>query len=534
MKIILLLTFFVLAFKISPVSASCDVVYENPAQFSKWLKIDVTKKTLKQIRKLTKTLPIDQKISLYEEMWSTLSTRLKQSNEDIVKQANEILKESGEDAAHKFAATARTEAALEYIQLNDLIVEDIWRELNKKGLKSILDTKVVAGTNPEVAYKYIKLVPDLHSTGRSSKKLARYQRLYEIEHYTLDLFENSVSGSRGFYQASMKRVDIGPNGVKSILIDDMPMFVVKHEGKHAGFARNRRLDGKPSVYDSSYIVAGDREKLTENALYARYMSAEELYNWSNDAYWLTERFRNLQNYSISSIIEDINHSIESVHGAVAIAKQTEELAEGFITVLGRVKSDIDEGLPLIYPLTDKLELASTIDEVRFLQVVDSETKRAIRFHIPQELRRDAQKIIHMSSEVNRNLEVVLKQNGVQSLADVAPEEIKRIRALIRQGAREQAGLDIANEYNRIFDYIIEQQSRLKTVASVLKTKNEELTVYLEKFVEEFHFARDRSGRDFLFTPQWQEKFRELRRRYREIGTTANEHYRGSPIYRSSR
>lgn len=528
-KLIILLYFTL----ISPLAHTqvgiCAAAFENPRLFSRWLAIDTGIENITRFQQMANELPIDEKLDLYQSAWNRLSNRINQANSSLKRQIAEMQKKKSPQEIEIFKSNAQEAIVHEFSPLNDLMVEDLAKELNAMDISATVVSKKGLDTN--AAYKAIEIEFKATSKSRSSQLLARYQKYLDIDSFTVDLFDNAVIGSLGFYHPLTKRIDIGPAGLKSILIDDLPTSVVHHEAKHAGFASNRHKGGQSSIYDSVYKSLSDTANITDDAsLYTRFMSAEELFNWTQDLTWITPRFKNIKEYSYNSIVADLKAAYSKLANLQLIANQTNTAATNFSQTLRKYANEPGLFRDKAYPLTDAHGIIDSLEELKFMAFVDEASERMLIIRIPPDSLESAKRFYEVEYLVNTNISRILEQRGLNK-AQIDVSDIRKLDERIRTEFKNTHSIENNEEMNIIVNTVVDHQQRLALTAGEIHKRAQDLQNHMDKFIEEFQSAHAQYGRSFLLTEEWNQKFLELRQRYREIGRYANEYWKHSPAYR---
>ena len=80
----------------------CQSIIKNPRTYTKWLKIDTSQKTFKDIKKLLKNKAIDEKLDFYYSIHSGLAFRLNAATDKFKAQTLRVARKKGPEAAKAF------------------------------------------------------------------------------------------------------------------------------------------------------------------------------------------------------------------------------------------------------------------------------------------------------------------------------------------------------------------------------------------------------------------------------------------------
>jgi hypothetical protein len=169
-----------------------------------------------------------------------------------------------------------------YISVNDRFANRLHDLYTKSGIPS----KVV---NDE---KSGLLILELDFTAPSSNATFNYLKevksKFKVQKVTVSLDDHVKWKSEAFFNSIDGRIEIGPRQAISLL-EDYLSSATKHESRHAMFA-GKVLREEDSIYHMQFWAAGEK-KLNDFRSYERFMSAEELYNYTTDMQTLAQSFK---------------------------------------------------------------------------------------------------------------------------------------------------------------------------------------------------------------------------------------------------
>jgi hypothetical protein len=209
------------------------------------------------------------------------------------------------------------------------LAEDFSQYLNKNGLNNKL--------NQDQYPAYIQLTSSSDSLYESVRLIERMKDKFDISNLTFDFKSNMINQRAGFSDPKQMRVDIGIQGLKDIIFKDEATNLLRHEFKHAGFAKLKKLN-IDSIYHAKYYSLNDVPlDATSKSGYSNRFSAEELYNFTSAPLWSSNNFGNLNKISKSALAQDIRTINYALDSTEKIATQTIELSTKTIAHLEQMK-----------------------------------------------------------------------------------------------------------------------------------------------------------------------------------------------------
>lgn len=452
-----------------------------------------------------------EKIDAIDDVYSALSGYYYKKMKVIEDLANNPRSQIGEEMISVYEKQFAADAIREIAPYNNRMIKNLLPFLEKKGIPVKIGTREFL--NGEVKTNYLILDTSEISSYESVKKIQMYQKRFGTKFVTFDLFQNIQNGSGGFSIATQSRIDLGMSGIKSILNDDLVTMVGKHEFRHANFA-SMRAKGQKSIYHSSYIATGRANISSVENHYKRYMSAEELYNFSNNPWWGSSRLRDPSKYSLNEIFDEIDSLSFYIKSTTKIAKQTDEVSRSFIRYLDDASAKIKEGKHVSLEfLNSKNELSQNAEDLFSVGFVKEDGVAMIHY-IDDELLPYAQRI------QKKQMELIGEYNA-KIANEFNPIQVEKLKEEFLE--RSVKGVEEDIEY--ILRAVRNDQEKLAKVAKTVELENLKLEKRMENFVEEVQVAYKLTP-DFYLAEHWKIKFEGLTNDFRRFGNLVKENYKG--------
>ena len=293
----------------------------------------------------------------------------------------------------------------------------------------------------------------------------------------------------------------------------MPIGVIRHEARHASFEGNRVKGLADSIFNAQYYSFSEKPLSKTSNLYAKYMSAEELYNWAHDPYWISDRFKNIATYDSKFVIDDLNSSLTSLSGSIELAHQTELLAHEFYTVVDKMRKNWDHSILSIAGADGTFNVVGPTKEMTHL-LFQSDKLKGLSIHIPKRLREKTKHLLMYNHFVMRNADSLRQTLKLDSLEDIPAEILRDIHVQARKQFKEELKQDIDSVIDEVFEYVSKQQLKLNRISKEVIETSADVQKYTKEFVKQFKEDRKHiSAEQLLMSGKWQEKFKELREVY---------------------
>lgn len=403
------------------------------------------------------------------------------------------------------------DGAREIAPFNNKLIDGLAEILKEAG------APVVVKSRAEIAdftFKYLEIDLMGKATSQSVRTLQRYQSRFGVKNVTFDLLENLKNGSAGFSQPSTKRIDLGIRGVRNIVFDDLITMVGKHEFHHAAFA-NMRAKGVASIYHPQYI-ATERATITKvKSGYDRYLSAEELYNWTNNSFWAATRMKDISKFHPDDVINDFIGINSYLGGTEKIARQTREASRSFTRLLKSIKKDqIPNNTFRLEILDANLSNALAKEEAINLAFIKPNGV-VMTFYIDESIRPLVDKVM------GQRVKYIVEYNQRYQKIMNDPEKIK---ALDLEFAVKESK-EIQNELHQILDVVIRDQAILAKVANQVVKESETIIAKSSDLLKEMKLVQ-KTNPNFHQSDEWKIKFEEMAKEYRKFGNVVKENYKG--------
>ncbi|MFW5871822.1 MAG: hypothetical protein ACOCUT_01825, partial [bacterium] len=159
--------------------------------------------------------------------------------------------------------------------------------------------------------------------------------------------------------------------------------LVKHEFTHGSFVK-KRIRSTPSIYNVDYKAQGDIN--LGQKIYKKYMSAEELYTFSNEPLWSSEIFTNIAQRAPADIKNNFRSILQDISSGQIVAKQTKALSDETIGAINKYIKDNytpDTFSPLAF-FTKNTQITYSAEKVHYI-IIPLPDKKLAKFHLDEEL-----------------------------------------------------------------------------------------------------------------------------------------------------
>ncbi len=334
---------------------------------------------------------------------------------------------------------------------------------------------------------------------KSLKLLKKYSKKFGTKRFTVDLYENIILGSRGFSQAAQFRIDIGVDGIRDILVDDVVTMVTKHEAKHANFGNMRRQRVK-SVFHSSYIAQGPTP-LSNVGVYGQYMSAEELYNFANNAYWATSRLKKLEKFELPVIARDINTIHQETVRSVALAKQTVAVTDDFIDVLTKMRAGkLPPEQSNLYFFNELYRPVDNVDDAIFVGIANPNKGHVAMLYLDSKLDKKVKSYFEVVQKILEDYNKAIQVKGIERNTEAAQ---KFAMPYVERQFKDTKALR-----EDILDVLIKDQKELQTYALKVMRAHPVIVNSQVEFIKSFNEAI-KKDLNFIKTPEWKAKIKDF-------------------------
>lgn len=405
----------------------------------------------------------------------------------------------------------KQQAYIDAIEKVNAITMVAYKSLSKQGMQVALKQRAVTGTQKVSTYIEVINLPS-KKYFNSLVAINKYKKRFGTKTVTFDFAQNMQNGSAGFSQSATKRIDLGFRGMRNMILDDLITMVGKHEFKHASFAA-KRIKGRQSIYHAQYMSTGEAPISSVKNHYNRYMSAEELYNFTNNPFWASNRIGDITKYRPQDYLSDIDGIFYYIKSTNKIAAQTKEVTARTTEYLKKILLEPERLSQEMVFLTADRALARNVDEAFF-----------VHFTMPDG-------VIYMdwvgAPEFKKSLKSVLDNRvkldqKYREVFDAATAE-EQVEILAKYSAEEFAVNAKLNK--EIANMFIAKQETLNKVATNIIPLNEEAVRSTEKFID---YLNMRSGIDptYYKSAEIKEEFLKLRLMYRKLGNHVKEDFKG--------
>ncbi|MBA2404398.1 MAG: hypothetical protein H0V66_06475 [Bdellovibrionales bacterium] len=204
-------------------------------------------------------------------------------SEKIIKELEKI---PNPDQATKTKLTWHKEYVTQQLNTFKMTNDKFTNKLHDLYIKEGIPSKIVK--DEKSGLLTIELDFTAASPNATFNYLKEVKTKFDVKKITIDLNDHVKRKSEAVYIPSQGRIELGPNQAISLLEDYLSPST-KHESRHAMFA-GKIIREEDSIYHMHFWAAGDK-KLNEVGFYDKYMSAEELYNYSTDMQILAQSFK---------------------------------------------------------------------------------------------------------------------------------------------------------------------------------------------------------------------------------------------------
>lgn len=246
-------------------------------------------------------------------------------------------------------------------KLDKRYLKRIQEILNEGGVTTILKKEFLGNW-------YLEFDFSKHPTNQTALFYKRLKEKYRTKHVTLSLRGNIQSGTKGYSQGHL--VDIGYEQIEELL-SEIPSNVAIHEMRHQYF-KWLKLNQKKSAYLTTFKSLNSHP-LHSGYLYTKYMSAEELYNFSKD---IGRKFINLKNdFKINNKISQHNlmELIENLSTLIMISQAVEDLTTSNLIQLNLLISNLKQTNRLSRSLMKKHKVSIFLDSLKIIDSMRRET-----------------------------------------------------------------------------------------------------------------------------------------------------------------
>ncbi len=314
---------------------------------------------------------------------------------------------------------------------------------------------------------------------------------------TVNPFENIIYNSHGFSDSSKQRVEIGVRSLLEQLMFDQVQVTTRHEFMHAAFITKRNT-GIPSLYHNSFSAYGTKNLTPDSKYYSKYMSNEEIYTFSNNAFWASDKFIDIKKYSIESIEHDFGQIKSYLEMNLDVFAQSNTLA--------REVSDNIENIILNAK-------GGTIGKIFFFQ--GAHHKNVLHHS-------DAQYLLVELGD-GRIANVYLDKNKKESF-QFAYDVFEKARnpSLIAPTSEELANAKL--HYLILLKNIEEDFRKLSNLTEVLDSKNKKTILKFNDLIN-LHLSNKDLDRD-QYNKIMELHYKNFRKDLRNMGSSAREDYSG--------
>ena len=399
-------------------------------------------------------------------------------------------------------------AIREYGRYFERLVREAYKILQDMGVPVRLTTVNRDGLN------YKAIVIDAEKAKNNShavKKLNRYNKRFNTNVVTIDLYETIEKGAEAFFDQIAKRVELGSEGVRGLAIDDIIMMTPKHEFHHAAFAA-KRDKGVGSLYHTKFLATGEKNLSSVENGYNRFMSAEELYNFANNSFWGSEKLINPSMFTSVEIYNDVVKIANFLVGTEKVARQavelTSNLKKGYVKMLDDLKAN-EFKLGIVDSSGNQ---ASSIQEAQSLIFMDKSNEVQVLEFIDPEIRGSVEALM------KKRFDVELRYSSRFGADANEEEKAKALAELIADENKVNR-----DHHKKIIEFM---QKRNITLEKVAKALAEESVVTAQKtttFLERMKKLYEETGENFELNPS---DLRDLVEEYRRLGNLVKEDYKG--------
>ena len=467
-----------------------------------------------KILKLSEVDDVPKRISNLEKEYELVSREYREKIDDIEEEFTRIGKESklSYEELQDMMSSPKQEALIESLEQVNAITRVAHQTMKKEGMSIALKERAVDGSKVRSLYLEIVELPT-KKYFNSVATINRYKKRFGTKTVTFDFMQNMKSGSAGFSQSSTKRIDLGFRGMRNMLLDDLITMVGKHEFKHAAFASNR-ITGRESIYHAQYIAYGADPISSVPNHYNRYMSAEELYNFTNNPYWASTRIGDITKYKPQDYLNDLSGIFYYIKSTNKIAAQTKEVTQTVINHLETLlKNPENIGASTVF-LNTQGKVARTASEVESIGFILADREiRYVDWIGGDEFKGQIKHIMDNRLKLDKKYDAAYRE---------ADEDGQAL--ILEKFGKEEAKLN-SEKTKLIINKLLEKQKTLSKVAENIIPLNEEAVRRTEQFISYFKMRR-KIDPNFLKSVEAKEEFLKLRLMYRKLGNNVKENYKG--------
>jgi hypothetical protein len=387
---------------------------------------------------------------------------------------------------------------------SDILTDTLATILRDQKIPFSLKTKRMSPNFPD--YKYIELDLAQSSDKKSLRILAKYQEMFEVKHFTIDLLDNIRQGFAGFRNEANSQIDLGILGIKDILIDDILTLLSKHEVKHSSFGIMRQKN-IPSPFHTQFKSGGTHPISKVESGYDEYLSAEELFNYVNNPYWAARRLKNIDDFNMEHVLGDLNLIHSQVKASQKIAEQVQDLTETFLKYIEFLQSKLipDNKSTLIF--FDHIQnQAVKIDDAVFMGIVDEEKDVLIKVFITKSMKGDVKKYLDVQDQLMIKFNKKIQKTGSPKGSD---EAAKFIQEFLVKEAEETKGIQL-----KLMKEASSQVEELLSMAIKVQEKAPEILRKQTGFINKLNQSLSQNT-NFQGKEKWQKAFREQVRLVRD-------------------
>lgn len=269
------------------------------------------------------------------------------------------------DATTKIAditSAQKLEALQPFVGKLQMLTLLAFQTLKKEGFQVALVQRKVRQT--DFVRFSIELLEQPLVSGEAFSNILKLKKSLAIETISFDFFETVFASSRGSYNPSLDLLVLDMTRVLELIRDKSRIpSVGAHEGTHVAFERSREI-GRNSIYHAEYTVSSAKSLTSNVDVYTEYMSAEEVYTFASNPFWVStssDLVKNLSSADYRELIFKISGYLEY---AKSIFKQTKTLTRKTVEHLNEM---MDGSKPFAFELkspggnsVNSLEKASSI------------------------------------------------------------------------------------------------------------------------------------------------------------------------------
>lgn len=169
---------------------------------------------------------------------------------------------------------------------NDQVIRLLKGLLEEANIHSEIISSQIKIDNQIYDYKVIKVKSLNESHVKLFKKVHRHIKKANVDFMTFDYFGNIYQKRAGGFSNSNYSITLTDNLLNQIFEKNILGHVFKHEVSHAYF--KKKIDSDPLNIFLTRYQAIRGAVIQEGSFYKKYMSLEELYNYTNHFFWISE------------------------------------------------------------------------------------------------------------------------------------------------------------------------------------------------------------------------------------------------------